>query len=527
VRITTQMIYANFNTGLQADMGQIYQDDAQIASGQKLNKPSDDPVAMSSIINGKAQLQSFEGYQNAISSATVLLNATNTALGSIGSLISDAKQAGATASNALPTDMAQYASILSNQIQGVIGIANTQVGESYIFSGYKTDQPAVNATTGMYQGTSNRISTQINSGVNIDVNYSGNEVIAYGPEVSTSSNSGLISATSSDLALITATGGYTSSSAVYTTNGGSLSLSLGGGAATAVAIPAGSTLDAVSAAINASGTGVTAQVINANSTGSPADYRIMLSVAPPSVAGNISVAVTTTDAAGTGLNNVANTAMTPVYSVSGGSLSISLGGGPATAVTIPAGSTWANVRDAINAAGTGVRAEVMDANVNGAAPDYRLMLSATPASSAADISVTATTADAAGTGLNRAASAGMTSVGSPDKTVIGSMSMLKAAIEMGDNTGIQRSISNLTAISSTVLEEQSDVGVRVNRANLESNYLTSRDTDVTNAVADKLTMSEVDIARVTADAQQRQTSLSSLRTISSGFLQTSLFDFLK
>jgi flagellin-like hook-associated protein FlgL len=268
-------------------------------------------------------------------------------------------------------------------------------------------------------------------------------------------------------------------------------------------------------------------VINANSTGSPADYRIMLSVAPPSVAGNISVAVTTTDAAGTGLNNVANTAMTPVYSVSGGSLSISLGGGPATAVTIPAGSTWANVRDAINAAGTGVRAEVMDANVNGAAPDYRLMLSATPGSPAANISVAVTTTDAAGTGLYRAASAGMTSVVSPDKTVIGGMSMLKAAIEMGDKTWIQRSIANLTAISSTVLAEQSEVGVRVNRANLESNYLTSRDTDVTNAVADKLTMSEVDIARVTADAQQRQTSLSSLRTISSGFLQTSLFDFLK
>ena len=74
--------------------------------------------------------------------------------------------------------------------------------------------------------------------------------------------------------------------------------------------------------------------------------------------------------------------MTPVYSINGGSLSISLGGGPATAVTIPAGSTWANVRDAINAAGTGVRAEVMDANVNGSAADYRLMLSATPASPA-------------------------------------------------------------------------------------------------------------------------------------------------
>jgi flagellar hook-associated protein 3 FlgL len=239
VRITTQMIYANFNAGLQANMGQIYQDDAQIASGQKLNKPSDDPAAMSSIIIGKAQLQSFEGYQNAISGATVLLNATNDALGSIGSLIADAKQAGASASNALPADMAQYASFLSNQIQGVIGIANTQVGESYIFSGYKTDQPAVNATTGRYQGTSNRISMQINSGVNIDVNYAGNEVIAYGPEAATSANSGLISATSSDSGLITATGSHTSSSDAYTTNGGSLSLAIGGGAATAIAIPAG------------------------------------------------------------------------------------------------------------------------------------------------------------------------------------------------------------------------------------------------------------------------------------------------
>ncbi len=521
------MIYANFNAGLQANMGQIYQDDAQISSGQKLSKPSDDPAAMSSIIIGKAQLQSFEGYQSAISGANVLLNATNDALGSIGSLIADAKQAGANASNALPTDMAQYASFLSNQIQGVIGIANSQVGESYIFSGYKTDQPAVDATTGMYQGTSNRISMQINNSVNIDVNYAGNEVIAYGPEASTSSNSGLMSAKSSDMGLIAATGGHTSSSDVYTTNGGSLSISLGGGAATAVTIPAGSTLNDVSAAINASVAGVTAQVINANSTGSPADYRIMLSVASPNVASDISVAVTSTDAAGTGLNSVASPAMTPVYSVSGGSLSISLGGGPATAVTIPAGATWGNVRDAINKANTGVRAEVVDANVNGSPADYRLMLSATPASPAAAISVSATTTDAAGTGLNRAASATMTSVVSPDKTVIGAMSILKAAIEMGDKPAMQRAIDDLTAVSSTVLGEQSEVGVRLNRADLEKNYLTSRDTDVTNMVADKLTMSEVDIARVTVDAQQRQTSLSSLRTISSGFLQTSLFDFLK
>jgi flagellin-like hook-associated protein FlgL len=260
---------------------------------------------------------------------------------------------------------------------------------------------------------------EINSGINIDVNYAGDKLIAYGPAASTRSDSGLI----------TATAGISSPSDVYTT--------------------------------------------------------------------------------------------------SGGSLNITLGAGPVTAVAIPAGSTLAAVRDAINASGTGVRAEVIDANVNRSPADYRIMLSATPGSPAADISVAVTTTDAAGTGLNRVASAAMTSVVSPDKTVIGAMSILKTAIEMGDKPAIQRSLAALDALALSVREKQSEVGVRLNRADLEKNYLTSRDTDVTNAVADKLTMSEVDIAKVTVDAQQRQTALSSLRSISSGFLQTSLFDFLK
>jgi flagellin-like hook-associated protein FlgL len=521
------MLYANFNTGLQSNMDAIYNDNAKLASGKKLNKPSDDPAAMYTIINGKAQLQSIEGYQNAISGATLLLNAASTSLSSIGSLIADAKQAGANAKDALPADLEQYSAFLSNYLQSVIGIANTKVGQSYIFSGYKTNQPAVNATTGMYQGTSDRVSTQINSGVNLDVGFAGNEVIAYGAATATSANSGLITPASSDLGLVTDTSSHTLSTDVYSIKGGSLSISLGGGAATSVAIPAGSTLDAVSAAINAAATGVTAQVVNANPTGSPADCRIMLSVSPPSTAAGISVGVTTTDAAGTGLNGIASSAMKSVYSTNGGSLSISLGGAAATAVTIAAGATLADVRDAINASGTGVRAEVVDANLNGSPVDYRLMLSAAPSSTAADISVSVTTTDAAGYGLNRAASAGMTSVVSPDKTVIGAMNILKAAIEMGDKTAMQRAIDNLTEVASTVASQQSELGVRLNRATTEKNFLASRDLDITNVVADKLTMSEVDIARVTIDAQQRQTALSSLRAMTSGFLQTSLFDFIK
>jgi hypothetical protein len=63
--------------------------------------------------------------------------------------------------------------------------------------------------------------------------------------------------------------------------------------------------------------------------------------------------------------------------------------------------------------------------------------------------------------------------------------------------------------------------------NSEKQVLTSQDTDITNIVSDKLMLSTVDIAKLTVESQQQQTALSSLRTITNGVLNTSLFDFLK
>jgi flagellar hook-associated protein 3 FlgL len=418
MRITTQMIYNNFNAGLQANMEAIYNEDAQISSGQKLNKPSDNPADMYTIISGKAKLMAFQEYKDAISAANDLLNSADTALGSLNSLISSATQIGQNTITAATTDKTSYLSLMNNLIQSAISIANTNIGDRYIFSGYKTDQPAVNATTGVYQGTSDQISMEINSGTSINVNIPGNEFIAYGPVPSTNSNSGLL----------TATGSLTSPTAVYSTNGGSLA--------------------------------------------------------------------------------------------------ISLGGGPVTTVTIPASATLADVRDAINASGTGVRAEIINANLCGSPADYRIALSASPASPAADISVSVTTTDTAGTGLNLISSSAMTSIVSPDSTVIGTLNILKTAMEMGDDTAIQRSLTDLSTLSSTVLSAQSDIGTRLNRVKQESDFITSRDNDVTNEVSDKLMLSTADIARVTVDVQQRQTALESLRSITSGFLQKSLFDFL-
>lgn len=421
MRITTQMLYSQFNYNLQNSMNSVYQTDEQLASGQKLNSPSDDPAAVSEITSNKAELSSIAGYQNAIASADTLLTTTNTTLDSLHSLLSSAKQievdaqSGSTSTN--------DATLLNNLIQSAISAGNTKVGDRYIFAGYKSDQPAINSTSGMFQGTSDRIAMQVNNGTSVDVNVTADEVIAFG----------LTSATSSNSAYITATGGnFTSPTDVFTTNGGTLNISLNGGATSAIAIPAGATL--------------------------------------------------------------------------------------------------ANVRDAVNAANIGVRSEVVDLNVGGNPSDYRLMLSATPAAGASGISVSVTSTDGAGAGLNSlstGAGSTLASVVNPDTTVVGAMGLLKTALSQGDQSGIQRALTDLDNVSNTILQKQSDVGIRMEMLSSEKALLASRDTDVTNNVSDKLMLSTVDIARLSAQSQQQQTALTSLRTITNGVLSSTLFDFLK
>ncbi len=300
MRITTQMMYSQFNADLQTTMDSIYRTDEQIATGKKLNRPSDDPAAVSSITSEKAQLSVFAGYQDAVGSATLLLNATNSSLGNLHTLITNAKQIGTNATSASPQDLATYVSMIDNVIQSAMGVANTKVGDKYIFSGYGTDQPAVDTATGTLTATStaNLISMQINTGVSVNVN-------------------------------VTAAG--------------------------------------------------------------------LISSAAP-------------------LDNT---------------------------------------------------------------------------------------------------------------TVIGAMTSLRTAIQANDQAGIHTALTALDTLSASVLTSQAEIGVRMNRMDLEKQYLTARDSDVTNSVSDKLMLSDVEIAKLITDAQQKQTSLQSLRSITSGFLQTSLFDFLK
>ncbi|MGO9952853.1 MAG: hypothetical protein ACLPN1_11685 [Dissulfurispiraceae bacterium] len=298
MRITTQAIYSQYNANIQNLMNSLDQTEEQIGTGLKLNEPSDNPAVVAEITTEKAQLSSIAGYQSACTNATTLLNATNTALGSLSTLISSAQGIGNGAASASTQEQTTDVSELKNIIQSTIGVANTQIGNTYIFSGYGTNNPAVNADgTLSATATADNISMQINAGTSVNVNV--------------------------------AAAGFISSAA-------------------------------------------------------------------------------------------------------------------------PLGDT----------------------------------------------------------------------------TIIGAMSSLETAIQGNDQAGIQNALTALNNFSTSVLSTQSDVGSRLGMITQASQNLTSQDTDVTNTLSGQLTLSSTDLAALSAEQQQQQTSLQSLESISSSFLNTNLFDFL-
>ena len=95
------------------------------------------------------------------------------------------------------------------------------------------------------------------------------------------------------------------------------------------------------------------------------------------------------------------TSASSVFTGNGGTLTIKVGDDDATPidVTVSAGAKLSDIKDAINNANAGVKAEVVDMGTS-SAPDYRIVIASSPAGRSGDVRITASTNDPAGTGLN-------------------------------------------------------------------------------------------------------------------------------
>src|SRR5262249_4172333 len=120
--------------------------DAQriVASGRRIDRPSDDPAGASSAVTDHASLGTLDGYTQTTNSATSRLAVTDTSLTDVTNQISAAQTAVASAKGSTATQAQRDAAAM--QLQGIsdslVADFNAKFRGTYVFAGTKsTTQP--------------------------------------------------------------------------------------------------------------------------------------------------------------------------------------------------------------------------------------------------------------------------------------------------------------------------------------------------------------------------------------------------
>lgn len=109
----------------------------KMASQKNINRPSDDPVGATRVLNYRSVRESIDQYRRNIENASAWMEITNTKLESVLQLIAEAKEAGL---NNQSSDTQQVlAQTVGSLIEELQSLANSKFGNRYLFSGTATD----------------------------------------------------------------------------------------------------------------------------------------------------------------------------------------------------------------------------------------------------------------------------------------------------------------------------------------------------------------------------------------------------
>jgi flagellar hook-associated protein 3 FlgL len=150
----------------------------QMSTGQRVNKPSDDPIAASQAVVVSQAQQQNEQYKTARTFATQKVSLEENVLSQVTTAVTAAHTSLVAAANGTLSDDDRAS--MATELQGVrdqlLNLANSTDGNGrYIFGGYKTDTPPFNAA-GAYNGGNVAISQQVDASRSMVIAHTGNQV---------------------------------------------------------------------------------------------------------------------------------------------------------------------------------------------------------------------------------------------------------------------------------------------------------------------------------------------------------------
>jgi flagellar hook-associated protein 3 FlgL len=144
----------------------------QLATGKKISRPSDDPVVAMKGIEYRSNLTQIEQYKRNLSEAYTWMESSDSALDKATQALQRIRELVVQASNDT-YEISQRQSI-ANEIRELkdhlASIANTKIGDKYIFNGSDTTTPPVDLGGGIYPTNSDPVEIEVFSGVRMQVN---------------------------------------------------------------------------------------------------------------------------------------------------------------------------------------------------------------------------------------------------------------------------------------------------------------------------------------------------------------------
>ncbi|HEX6925003.1 MAG TPA: flagellar hook-associated protein FlgL [Longimicrobiaceae bacterium] len=141
MRITNNIIQRNALASLQANARALAIAQQRVSTGLRVERASDDPAAAGAIMGAQSSLRAIEQYRRNIDSARAFTAAEETALGSLTQILDRARELATMASSATADQAARDAALVEVEqlYDHAISLANTQVGNRYIFGGANAD----------------------------------------------------------------------------------------------------------------------------------------------------------------------------------------------------------------------------------------------------------------------------------------------------------------------------------------------------------------------------------------------------
>ena len=180
MRVTQGMIATNSLRHLSqsySNMGK-YQD--QLATGKKINRPSDDPVVAIKGMHYRSNLTEVEQYKRNLNEAYQWMESSEAGIDHATQVMQRVRELvvqGQNGSNS-PSDLKAIGVEIGQLKEDIANVANTQVAGRYIFNGTKTDSAPVTITDGAISVDMNTdaFNVEVSNGVNLKVNINATNV---------------------------------------------------------------------------------------------------------------------------------------------------------------------------------------------------------------------------------------------------------------------------------------------------------------------------------------------------------------